>query len=181
MEEWKYIKGTDDMYMISNKGRVKSLYKNIIRKTNINKGYEMITIHIKGKIKSFSIHRLVAEAFIPNPENKPQINHIDENKLNNDVSNLMWCTAKDNANWGTRNERIREFVLNNHIPRRYKRNVNFAPTKKVAQIDKGTKEVIKVFDSITLASKTLGIGQSNISDVCRGVRKTTGGYIWKLI
>lgn len=108
IEEWKEIIQYKNQYEISNLGRVKMLsyktsdgrkLKEKIRKTyKNNSGYLMITI----KNKHYLIHRLVAEAFIPNPNNLPQINHKDENKENNRVDNLEWCTTKYNNNYGTK-------------------------------------------------------------------------------
>lgn len=110
MEEiWKDIKGYEGKYQISNLGNVRSLYdqnqfkKNSrikILKLGERNGYSVINLQNKIKPKerkSYQVHRLVAEAFIPNPENKPIINHIDENKKNNIITNLEWCTQKENV------------------------------------------------------------------------------------
>ena len=108
-EIWKDIKGYEGKYQVSNLGRVRSLYdqnqfkKNSrikILKLGERNGYSVINLQNKFKPKerkSYQVHRLVAEAFIPNPENKPIINHIDENKKNNIVTNLEWCTQKENV------------------------------------------------------------------------------------
>lgn len=97
-EIWKDVEGFQG-YKISNLGRVKSYHNNttIIRKSNIVVGYKHLMLSKNKKKYNFYIHRLVAEAFIPNPENKPEINHIDGNKLNNNISNLEWCTRKENC------------------------------------------------------------------------------------
>ena len=106
MEEiWKIV--TDlPRYEISNFGRIRNRYTLRVLKTNISKlGYEQLTITYN-KVKHFrSIHRIVAEAFIPNPDNKPEVNHIDEDKTNNSVTNLEWVTRKENINHGTWIER----------------------------------------------------------------------------
>ena len=95
------------LYQVSNYGNVKSLKRNIILKFNINNtGRPYINLNKNAKSKSKMIHRLVAEAFIPNPNNLPEINHKDENPLNNNVNNLEWCTRKYNINYGTRKQRI---------------------------------------------------------------------------
>ena len=128
-EEWRTIKNTDGKYSVSNLGNVKRnehytivsptsthtngaklFYKE--RKLNpyLNKdGYRIVKLHLEeGNIRTVSVHRLVAENFIPNPNNYPQINHIDENRINNNVDNLEWCTATHNANHGTRKEKLRK-------------------------------------------------------------------------
>lgn len=104
-EIWKNIEGYEN-YMVSNLGRVKSLNYNRtcqerILKPGKNKGYLQVYLCKDGKIKRFYLHRLVAKVFIPNPENKPFINHRDETRSNNCVENLEWCTAKYNINYGT--------------------------------------------------------------------------------
>ena len=123
-EVWKDIKGYEGLYQVSNLGRVKSVARNIYRN---NKGtfcnhfykekifdvdslepYPRVTLSKDNKSKHFSIHRLVANAFIPNPNNLPCVNHKDEDKTNNNVNNLEWCTHKYNSNYGSRNDRIIE-------------------------------------------------------------------------
>ena len=105
-EIWKDIKGYEGKYQVSNLGRVRSLYdQNQFKKTyrikllkfNIRSGYYNVNLNNHRKRKNFQVHRLVAFAFIPNFDNKPIINHIDENRLNNKVDNLEWCTQKENV------------------------------------------------------------------------------------
>ncbi|WP_366942566.1 NUMOD4 domain-containing protein [uncultured Thomasclavelia sp.] len=106
---WKDVKNYEGLYLVSNLGRIKSVRKNKILSPFINtRGRYQIRFKVNGKITRPFVHRLVAEAFIPNPHNYPEINHKDENKLNNEISNLEWCTTKYNANYGTRNKRISE-------------------------------------------------------------------------
>ena len=120
IEVWKPIKGYENLYEVSNLGNIKSLSREIITSNNkkyftkckilkkdiSNKGYYRVIFKINKKSKHYSVSRLVAEAFIPNPNNLPCVNHKDENPLNNCVSNLEWCTHKYNMNYGTRNQRI---------------------------------------------------------------------------
>lgn len=113
-EIWKDIKNYEGLYKISNLGRVKSLpkyagrsyRKEKILKTYLDKnGYVKVILCKNNRTRFLSIHRLLAEAFIPNPNNYPQINHKDENKQNNSLNNLEWCTCKYNINYGTRTKR----------------------------------------------------------------------------
>ena len=115
MEIWKDIEGYEGLYQVSNKGRIKSLNRidsrghkvneKILSSKPNNKGYLRVHLYKNGKRKPFSVHRLVAIAFIPNPNNLLEVNHKDENKENNTVDNLEWCDRKYNANYGGRNER----------------------------------------------------------------------------
>lgn len=118
-EIWKDIEGYEGLYQISNTGKVKSLkrkYKTkkcdeIIKSPSLaSRGYFRLPLCKEGKVKYFYIHRLVAQAFIPNPENLPQVNHKDENKLNNNVTNLEWCTHTYNMNYGNIN--IKRYLSN---------------------------------------------------------------------
>lgn len=105
-EEWRDIKGYEGRYQVSNKGRVKTVdrYKSdgrhqpeAIRKTELDRhGYEFALLYNENGYKRHSVHVLVANVFIPNDDNKPQINHIDGNKINNNLNNLEWCTASEN-------------------------------------------------------------------------------------
>lgn len=111
---WKDIEGYKGLYQVSNTGRVRSLNylhtgKTKVMKQGTNKGgYKVIGLHRNGKRKVHSVHRLVALAFIPNPNNYPFINHKDENKTNNAVWNLEWCTPKYNSNYGNCRKKISE-------------------------------------------------------------------------
>ena len=126
-EEWRPIEGYEGLYEVSNLGRVRSLdmyvksrYGNyrlhkgkVLSPTKDRYGYLTVTLNCNGKSKTIKIHRLVAQAFLPNPDNLPQVNHRDENPSNDNVDNLEWCNAKYNSNYKTRNIRIRETAIKN--------------------------------------------------------------------
>ena len=114
MEEWRAVPGYEGLYEVSNKGNVKSLIKNKIIKCFINRcGYRLVGLSKNGIRKKITIHRLVAQVFIPNPDNLPEVNHLDEDKSNNSVDNLEWCDRKYNNNYGTANIRRRETLIKN--------------------------------------------------------------------
>lgn len=170
MEEvWKDIKGFDG-YKISNYGRVKSLPKSglgghsydIIMSPNVDKdGYLLIHLHNNKRRYIRKVHRLVAEAFIPNPDNLPVINHIDENKANNLVTNLEWCTMGYNNSFGNGNK---------------SRTKN--KSKKVLQYTLGG-EFVKEWESTMAIQRALGLFRSNISLCCQGKYQQAYGYKWR--
>ena len=163
-EEWRDIEGYEGLYQVSNLGRVRSLncrgHKGcigILTPRLDGKGYEMVALYKEGKARNTKVHRLVAQAFIPNPNNLPQVNHKDENKTNNNVKNLEWCTNKYNLNYGTRNKRAAKTM-----------------GKKVVCVATG-----EIFNGIREASRKYNIDRSDISKCCQGKRKTAGGYKWE--
>ena len=121
-----------------------------------------------GKVKQPTVHRLVAEAFIPNPNNLDTVNHKDEVKTNNVASNLEWLSRTDNNNYGTRNKRIAEAQIND--PKK---------SKPVQMFDKTTGELLATFPSQSEASRVTGVAFQNISSCCNGKLKSTGGYVWR--
>ena len=177
-ETWKDIKGYEGRYQVSNLGRVKSLKRTITRKNGkkysveerILKpqtdryGYLRVNLYdSSGKIKRLRVHRLVCEAFHENPENKPCVNHIDENKANNVASNLEWCTYEENNNHGTHNARVAKSL-----------------SRPVGQYTRDGK-LIKIWQSIIEVERQLGFANQNISAVARGKRKTAYDYVWKYV
>ena len=105
IEIWKDVKGYESLYQVSNLGRIRSIKNGIKIKKQYERpnGYMQVCLCQNGKITTYKTHRLVAEAFIPNINNLPEVNHKDENKINNCVDNLEWCTSSYNKNYGTRN------------------------------------------------------------------------------
>lgn len=175
MEEeiWKDVVGFEGKYQVSNLGNVRSLnwenthkIKLIAQNIINNSGYLYVTFHAGlPKSKHFLVHRLVAQAFLPNPENLPQVNHKDENKLNNNIENLEWCTRKYNINYGEGHKKATKGII-----------------KSVGRCVKCI-ETGKVFRTVISAARYYDIKQGQISNVCLGKAKvyTAGGYHWKYI
>lgn len=179
MEIWKDISGYECKYKISNYGRIKSLnygktQKEKIRKTQLNKGYAKVNLSKNGKVKHYLVHRLVAEAFIPNPNNLTEINHKDENKENNHVSNLEWCTHKYNMSYGTRSEKVIKKLKGRKFTEDRKRNISKA-MKKVGGKKIRCKNTGEVFNSINEARRKYG--NVAIWDCCNRKRKSAGKHL----
>ena len=177
MEEvWKDVKGFEGLYQVSNTGFVKSLKRGknhywddfyILKPTILNSGYDSVTLYNGPKHREkWLVHRLVAKHFIPNPNGWPQINHIDENKQNNSVDNLEWCTAKYNNDYGT--ARLRRLETEQR------------KGKPVAQcLPNGT--VIAKYRSAITAALLLGKKLRLITSCCNGYCTSAEGYCWKYI
>ena len=172
-EIWKDIKGYEGIYQISNLGKIKSLdrkdyanrnLKGVMLKFGLCKGYYTVVLSKCGEQKQFRVNRLVAENFIKNLNNYSDVNHIDENKINNRVDNLEWCTRKYNNSYGTRLKRISK-----------KSSVSLS--KKVYQYDKELN-LIKEWLGTREIERNTGYRCQNISACCLGQQKTCGGYIW---
>lgn len=168
-EIWKDIDGTGGKYQVSNFGNVRSFtrFKNgeLLKYGKYTNGY--LFVHFskdtdkQGERHSYSVHRLVAQAFIPNPKGFPQVNHKDENKTNNRVDNLEWCDSKYNNNYGTHNQKISEKNKNSHGRPVY------------------CVELDRVFKSAKQAADFVGRNGTNIIAVCAGREKKCAGYRWE--
>lgn len=173
-EIWKALEETDD-YLVSNFGRVMSLKggKERILKTHINRdGYEQLGLSIHGKRYVRTVHRLVANAFIPNNDGKPQVNHVDGNKENNVVHNLEWVTAKENI--------AHAYILGLRDSETLKNN-GLRNSKKVSQIDVETGSIIKVWESIKQIPRKTGgaFDSAAIHRCCHLVNDTHKGFRWR--
>ena len=165
-EIWKDIKEYENFYQISNFGVVRSLKRKntkgkILKPSKDKDGYLKVTLSKQNKRKSFFIHRLVAQEFLSNYDNLPQINHKNEIKSDNRVENLEWCEHKYNQNFGTRNKRISKTL-----------------SKPIIQYDL-EKNFIKIWENAKIASEKLNINRSNIVSCLKNKRKKAGNYIWE--
>ena len=158
-EIWKDIPGYEGLYQVSNLGRIKSLcyksnYRNeiILKLRKKQNGYFQVVLYKNGKPKDFSVHKLVAKTFINNPNDYPIINHKDENKQNNKVDNLEWCT--------------------------HSYNNEYSLSKKINQYNKDNV-FIKIWSSARKIERELLINHSDILKCCKGLYKQAGGFIWK--
>ena len=174
MEEiWKTIKGFEN-YKVSNTGKVYSLAKNKVMKPwIISSGYYAVYLIDREVSKQMLVHRLVALNFIDNPLNKPQVNHIDGDKLNNNVDNLEWTTASENINHNKVLGR-----LDTHTAREA---LNKVQTKAVNQLDIETGKIIATYNTISEACKETGSQNGKITMVCQGKRNSHNGYRWEYV
>lgn len=179
-EVWKPVKGYEGLYEISSLGRLRSMPKQcglsprkmkIINPVIDKDGYLRASLYKNGISKNRHIHRLVAEAFIPNPNNLPQVNHKDEDKKNNCTDNLEWCTNYYNSNYGSRNITISEKMKG--------KNVNCPSlSKRVAQYTKDGR-LIAIYPSSMEAYRQTGCDSSWIIKCCKGTVAYAKGYIWR--
>ena len=181
-EIWKDVKGYEGIFKISNTGkliRVKNspnMPDNNVLKGEVTKfGYRQYHMRLKGVSKRLKAHRLVAEAFIPNPNNLPQVNHIDGDKLNNNVKNLEWCDQKHNNRHALATG-LREIDMQQ--VRNMHKTMAKKQQRKVNQLDLNGN-LIKQFDSMNGAADYFGGHSSNIRRVCKGKGKTAFGYKWE--
>ena len=172
-EVWRDIEGYEGRYQVSNMGRVKSLGRKdrfgrvikerILEPAVTHNGYLRVGLHVDGKRKMLRVHRLVCEAFHENPDNKSEVNHVNEDKTDNRACNLEWSTRTENCNHGSRNERVAK-----------------ALSKPIGQFSLDGK-LIKVWQSACEARRQTGFDQGYVGAVARGKFKQAYGYIWKYI
>lgn len=183
MEIWKDIKGYEDAYQVSSYGRVKAKDRLVnatfgsqqlrrgqdIKAIQMPNGYYVVGLWKDGKSKNKYVHRLVAEHFLINENNLPEVNHKDENKANNSLDNLEWCEHRYNINYGSARRRISQSHINLDYPTR------------VIQIKNGVQ--VAIYKTASEAQRKTGIDASAIRKVCLGRPKfhTAGGYQWKEI
>lgn len=183
MEEiWKDIDGFEGYYQISNLGNVKSLDRILkdnggifIKRGNYRKlaeqaGYKRVSLYKNDKDRKFMVHRLVAQAFIPNPNNKPFIDHIDGNRANNKVDNLRWVTHSEN--------------MKNPITvlRKSEAGKRLGDVRRQCAVGKCRIKCIEtnvIYESMGDCNRITGINRYHIGEVCNGTRKTAGGFHWR--
>lgn len=168
MENWRPVRGYEGLYEISDKGRVRSLPRNgtvlrkrILKPHLLKSGYWQVELSMDNKMHGYRVHRLVAAAFIPNPENKLQVNHIDGDKENNCVENLEWVTRSENQ-----------------LHACYVIKTQKMSTVLQKDMDGNT---IKKWYGVSRAARAVGIGPPDIYRCCRGARPSAGGYRWEMI
>lgn len=167
-ETWVPVAGYEGLYEVSNTGKIKSVKAQKLMKQHQNRGYLISHICKKGKHFNLKIHRAVAEAFIPNPEGKREVNHIDGNKMNNHSSNLEWVTPSENIRHARENG-LSWLGKNNPV------------TSKAVDMFTKDGEYIKTFPSFMEANRETGVSRANIQGCCVGRYgcKTAGGFKWK--
>ena len=175
-EIWKDILGYEGKYMVSNWGRVKSLNyhrtskERILKGRKTKNGYLHVKLYKDGKGKWYFVHRLVAEVFLENPKGYNEVNHRDENKQNNCVDNLEWCSRQYNNTYNGRAKKVGK--------KAGKKNTNHPKlSRRIIGINK-VNGLILEFPSTKEASRQTDINQGNICSCLKGRQKSAGGYVW---
>lgn len=190
-EVWKPVVGYEGLYEVSSKGRVRSLpFKHsnckVLKLTQRNNGYLFLTLSKNRVQKPHSVHRLVAMAFIPNPDNKPTVNHKNEIRTDNRVENLEWATYYEQNHYGTHLQKAKSSLKRTYntpqmkemLSLRQKKNKSGAACgKRIVQLDKSFN-FVNTWNSITQAATTLCISQSSISMCLTGKTTSSHGYLW---
>lgn len=159
---WMPVPGFEKEYMISDTGAVHSIRRNLILKPKIDRyGYPAVLLTKPGVRKYTTVHRLVAETFIPNPLHKHTVNHKDENKLNNNASNLEWMTVRENCSYGTRTQRMAKSKCKRPV-------IGYMPDGSTAN-----------FDGVKQASRETGLAHSQITRCCKRLTPNTHGIVWR--
>jgi hypothetical protein len=184
-EIWKDIKNFEGYYQVSNLGRIRSITRKvsvvngsrttkgqILKPLKTKNGYYRIDLRLNQSHNYFLIHRLVAQTFIPNPNNYPYINHKDSNPLNNNVNNLEWCTQSYNIKYAYTNGNAKPTAGC------FKKGCIPHNLSKVAQYDK-QGNLIEIYASVKLASKSINRTTTSIFYCLAGRTKSCGGYIWR--
>lgn len=193
MEEiWCDISDYKGLYQVSTLGRVRSLdriiydqgrhwFQNgkILKASSQKSGYLFVTLSKAGKAKQYRVHRLVAQAFIPNPSKLPQVNHKDEDVTNNKVENLEWCTAKYNLNYGNHNQNVAKTLKQHKYQKIAIENGRKASTPVLKFTLDG--KFLEKYSSQVEAAKNNNIRQGSVSNCCRGKVKQVKGYIYKYL
>lgn len=195
MEYWKDIEGFEGMYQVSSEGRVRSLdrinsagnrCRGQIRRLIENKnGYLYVNLCKNGKPVNYLVHRLVANAFVENPDRKQTVNHINEQKHDNRAVNLEWMTLPENLNYGTHTERanahrlVRSGTLHSNFGKRGSETNTHKG--KVIGVSKTDPNIVVEFDTAATASRALHISSGQLCDAINGKAKSCGGYYWRRV